>query len=358
MTSSRSPFALAAACALLVLAAPSAAAHDDHDGRGERIAWSRYTLDFGAMQIVSARPDGSDLRVLTNAAAGTFDLDPKWSPDGSRLVFERDLPDGSAQIVVMRADGGGQRVLDTGCTAPCELDVSPAWAPDGHQVVFTRVIGPFDKPGESATSAVLWIAAEDGRGARRLSQPGIDGTYEDYQAHWAPDGTYIQFLRIRNEPSNSAVFRMRPNGTGVRQLTPWELDADVTDLSRTTSGPSKDRVVFETYGHGGQAQNIATVPTTCQTLASCAARIRYVTANAADGATNSTNPAWSPDGSRIAIAEWTVPAPGSTDDVDWFSDIFTIDPDGGNRRLVSQTAAWSLRPNWGVVTARAESSGW
>lgn len=348
MPSSRSIVAITATCALLVSAAPAiAGAHRDRDSADGRLAWSRYTTDFAAMQIVSARPDGGDVRVLTSAAAGTLDLDPKWSPDAKRLVFERDLPSGAVQIVVMRADGSDQRVVNTGCRAPCEADVAPTWAPDGRHVVFTRVVGPFDQANGSATSAVLWMTRDDGRRARRLSERGIDGAYEDYQAHWAPDGSYIQFLRIRNEPFNSAAFRMRPNGTQVRQLTPWELDADVTDLSPATIGPSKDSVVFETHGHGGAAQNIATVPATCTTLATCSALVRYVTSNAADGATHSTNPAWSPDGSRIAIAEWT--EPNSADTTDWYSDIVTIDAAGGDRRLVSQGPEWSLRPTWRVA---------
>jgi Tol biopolymer transport system component len=300
---------------------------------------------------VTARADGSDVRVITPATEGVHDIDPKWSPDGSRIVFERDLPTG-VQIVVIGADGRGARVIDTRCTAPCDSDQLPTWIPDGRHIVFTRVVGPFDGPNGSAASAVMWIADDDGTQVRRFSERGIDGVYEDYQAHWAPDRSYIQFLRIRNEPFNSAVFRLRPNGTGARQLTPWELDADVTDLSQARWGPTRDRVVFETYGHGGQAHNIATVPATCRTLARCTARIRYATSNAPDGRTFSANPAWSPDGARIAFAEWTEPAPGEPDTADWYSDIFTMDPRGHHRRLLSRGAEWSFRPNWAVAAHR------
>src|SRR4051812_28037678 len=170
-----------AALAALTLAAPSGAAADPSPGG--RLAWSQFTLDFSAMNIVTARPDGSAARTLTNEPEGTLDFDPKWSPDGKRIVFERDLPDGSAQIVVMRGDGAGQRVVATACTDPCAGDISPSWTPGGHRIAFTRVIGPFDQPGDSARSAVLWTVRDDGSDLRRLSPPGIDGAYEDYQAH-------------------------------------------------------------------------------------------------------------------------------------------------------------------------------
>jgi hypothetical protein len=45
---------------------------------------------------------------------------------------------------------------------------------------------------------------------------------------------------------------------------------------------------------------------TCASLAACTAQISYLTNNL-DGPTQSTNPAWSPDGTRVAFAEWTFP---------------------------------------------------
>src|SRR6185369_10727408 len=90
----------------------------------------------------------------------------------------------------------------------------------------------------------------DGSDVQRVSEPGIDGLYEDYFARFSPDGGYIVFTRVRNDPFNSAAFRMDLDGTDIVQLTPWKLDADLVDLSPATSGPTADLAVFETYGHG------------------------------------------------------------------------------------------------------------
>jgi Tol biopolymer transport system component len=86
--------------------------------------------EFTTARIVSARPDGSGLRALTHPAVGEFDLNAIISPDGSRMVFERDLADGSAQIHIVGADGHGERALDLGCVDPCALDADPGWTPD------------------------------------------------------------------------------------------------------------------------------------------------------------------------------------------------------------------------------------
>jgi TolB protein len=298
---------------------------------------------------VTANPDGSDLRVLTQPPKGASDLDPKWSTDGTRIVFPRESAD-DVQIVVMNADGRRQHVVSFGCTDPCFSDQGPTWTPDGRHIAFTRVVG-FD-PINGAASAALWIGRDDGTHARRLSPLDIDPIYEDVAASWSRDQSYIQFLRLRANPSDethvqSSVFRMRPDGSGVRQLTPWETNADETDLSQAARGPTKDLVVFETNSHEDKAQNIATVPATCRTLAICTRQIRYLTANPANDVTTSFNPAWAPDGSRIAFAEATFPPPGDTS-TDWYADIYTIDPDGRDRRLVSPGAEWNFRPNWGV----------
>jgi len=332
---------LAAACAP---ALPGAALADP--GRGPangRIVWSQ--IDEGFARIVSANPNGSGFRALSDPQEGEFDIDPVPSPHGGRILFERDNDEGS-EIVLMRADGSGERVLDTGCVDPCVDDIEPTWAPDGRHVVFTRVIGPFDQANDSARSAVLWSEDLDGGHLRRLSEPGIDGAYEDYAARWTPDRRTITFTRIRNEPFNSAEFAMTADSRHVRQLTPWELDADIYDLSQAEQGPTKGLIAFETFGHDpppGESSNVATVPSDCRNLTACTARIRHVTHNGS-GPTFSNNPAWSPDGTRIAFAEY--------DDVA-FADIWTTKPDGSDRRRFTNTPdLWDFRPRWAVARQR------
>ncbi len=119
----------------------------------------------------------------------------------------------------------------------------------------------------------------------------------------------------------------------VRQLTPWELDADTHDVS------SRGVVAFETFGHGppeGQSGNVATVPVDCGSLAACTERIRYVTHNGA-GPTVPANPGWSPDGRRIVFSEWDDTA---------FADLWTVRPDGSDRRRVTTSPLWDFRPSW------------
>jgi len=75
--------------------------------------------------------DGSDQRRLTRSPAK--DLDPDWSPDGSRLVFQSNRRDRNWDLYTILADGSGLERL-TGSPA---AEWAPAWSPDGSEIAFT-----------------------------------------------------------------------------------------------------------------------------------------------------------------------------------------------------------------------------
>ena len=90
------------------------------------------TIPFRS-QIVSVRTDGSDKRVLTNAA-GYSDGAPTWSPDGRTIAIERRAVGSAvAQLQLIGADG--REVL-----LPYELGpgTAPAWSRDGQWLAFTH----------------------------------------------------------------------------------------------------------------------------------------------------------------------------------------------------------------------------
>lgn len=63
-----------------------------------------------------------------------YDMQPRYSPNGSQVVFVSDR-NGSENLWVMQADGSGARAVTTG-----ERDnyLSPIWTPDGQYVMATK----------------------------------------------------------------------------------------------------------------------------------------------------------------------------------------------------------------------------
>jgi Tol biopolymer transport system component len=338
--------ALSACCLFLILGGGTATARS-------RIVWSRFPRLTGSrLQLVSARPDGRRLRVLTHPDKRIQDIDASISPDGRQVAFERDLlGNGTSQVVVVGAAGRDELPLDLGCVEPCFADLTPTWRPGGNRIAFTPILGPFDAPNDSAHSAVLRTARLDGTHGRRLSEPGIDGKFEDYRAHFSRDGSYVVFQRLRLVPDDSALFRMSADGSHVRRLTPWNLEADAEDLSLAAHGPTKDLVAFETYGHGGaprgKSSNVATVPATCAPVSECRKRIRYVTHHRG-GPVWSFNPSWSPDGRRIAYVRFRFGSKRHPP----VGDIWASRADGTHRRAVSTSPLFEYRPDWGPAPAR------
>ncbi len=90
------------------------------------------SIDSGIALIDAA--DGGNLRRLT-PRRGRDELNPNWSPDGTRIAFEvtKRFDVRQSDIAVMNADGSGKRRL----TKTKFYETNPAYSPDGTRIAFT-----------------------------------------------------------------------------------------------------------------------------------------------------------------------------------------------------------------------------
>jgi Tol biopolymer transport system component len=220
-----------------------ASAADRFSSKNGRIAWTSVVPngpDTFGLAIVSADPDGTDLRQLTFPEAGGFDDgDADWSPDGASLVFERDfdiqdfhMGDVVAQLYRINADGSGLSQIGD-CTGDCVGNAFPSYSPDGKHIAFIKWIGPVRSDG-NVTSGGIWIMKADGTQPVQITQRQIPTSQEDSRPHWSPDGQELVFTRLNTtaEPLyHQAVFVGHVDGRHVHRITPWELDATSSDWS-------------------------------------------------------------------------------------------------------------------------------
>jgi TolB protein len=144
---------------------------------------------------------------LQGAPMAFTNINPSWSPDGRRLVFqsERDREPGNVEIYVIGADGSGLRRLTT---SPRQ-DTHPAWSPDGRWIAFdSNRSGRFH----------IYLMAADGSEVRRVtSEDHSGGRTGARHPSWSPDGR--QLLFDSDMSGDEEIYAIAADGSGQRRLT-------------------------------------------------------------------------------------------------------------------------------------------
>jgi Tol biopolymer transport system component len=126
---------------------------------GARIAFTQPGF-FTSLWVMKA--DGSRPRPLFGPGSRTFDVEPEYSPDGTRIAFSRLREQAGgvwqAAIHVTGADGSRPRRL-----TPYRTFVEhPRWSPDGRTIVFTCTVRAQDQDD-------LCVMNADGSDVRRIT---------------------------------------------------------------------------------------------------------------------------------------------------------------------------------------------
>lgn len=167
---------------------------------------SRHIGDVFVMKA-----DGSGIRKLTDSRGESGD--PAWSPTGSLLALDADRGNrrGFRSLYVIHATGGKLRRVTK--PAPPLSDYSPRFSPDGTQLVFLRARGT----AETAPSALFTVRL-DGSDLHRLTPYSLHVDQSD----WSPDGKRIVFEAYPHGRGNGAygdIFVIDAKGGRPLNLT-------------------------------------------------------------------------------------------------------------------------------------------
>jgi Tol biopolymer transport system component len=180
-------------------------------GDNGKIAFSSdRDSDSGDVDIWTMSPKGSDLVNLTADSEG-FDGFASWRADGRKLAFMSNRvtatnPEGDFEIFVMNADGSLVRQI----TFSAFDDENPAWSPDGKRIVFQRDLDPVVG---QVNYDIFTMKADGSNQQNRTNDPAL----QDIDPNWSPNGRRIAFSSDRD--GDLEIYTMRPNGSRVRQLT-------------------------------------------------------------------------------------------------------------------------------------------
>ena len=235
----------------------------------------------------------------------------------SPLIAFATGPPGHREIHLMRPDGSGRRALFK--RAPTAMggidDLVPRLSPNGRRIAFARATTPAAGYPENRG---IYVVRTDGTHLRRLTT-GHGVARMDLSPTWSPDGRRIAFQRCRSgQPTE--LWVMNSDGTGQRRLASG-LGGETIDWS------SRNEIAYTDI-----------LTSAIDVIRPDGSGLRPLLP--ALGRAHAGEPAWSPDGTRLAFRSaaavgWeTTPGEG----------IYVVNSDGRGLRRV--TRAMDYDPTW------------
>lgn len=258
--------------------------------------------------VVNANGSGARRLTWTRSASGpVFHANLSWSPNGRRIVFDRndDGPDG---IYAINANGRGRRALIRARRSGWLWPHNSALSPDGRRIALTDGTGVF--------------VLSPGRASRPRPVARVRGS-SPADLVWSPNGRKLALLNVSGRGNSLLVLNR--DGSGLRNVTQTPSEWEVSGFSWS---PDSRRIAVALQERFRDPFQIWLVN------ADGTGKRRLTTST---GGNNS--PVWSPDGTRIAF----------TSERDGNSEIYVMGADGSNQTRLTHNSEDDFFPAWSPV---------
>jgi Tol biopolymer transport system component len=192
---------------------------------GGKIAFVRQQNADAKSQIYVMNADGSNVKLVSDGTAN--DTAPAWV-NNNLIVFASDRS-GNGDIYTVAATGGAPTNLTPNSPA-AEGDPRAFTGPNGSKIVFERNVADPNNPLAQQQYQIMVMNA-DGSNVTNVSK----NTFNDQVPTWSPDGTKIAFQSSR-DGGGFEIFVMNADGSSPKRVGPDSGAGDLYDPSWATGG--------------------------------------------------------------------------------------------------------------------------
>lgn len=179
-------------------------------------------------RLYSVNADGSGLKLIATAPAGTNFSECSYSPQGNRIVALVVGPNVyGGEIYTMNSDGSNMALL---VTASPGMTADPSFSPDGQSVLYTHDISGYeDSTGREMDADIFEINLSTRQSVNLSVNTSYAGDNKpagtnDLNPRYSPNGAYIIFENGSNTPNSTKnIWMMNSDANGSNDNSRHEI---------------------------------------------------------------------------------------------------------------------------------------
>jgi Tol biopolymer transport system component len=276
-----------------------------HDGK--RLAFFRF--ENRQVELVVSALDGNVPQVVTRLSSQYSYSCPRWSPDDTRIAYQRSQVFRSDIFIAPSQGGQPQPITDEAV-----MMGGLAWLPDSSGIVYSSARG----------STILYLASHNLWLAKLSGSAPVQLTLGE-ESYVSPDVSSTGAITASRVHMKFDLWKFPVDGTATENVRrAIQLTRQTGRVQTPDTGPGDRELVFlsDSGGHGN-----------LWIMRQDGTAARQVTFDRDTGVSLGV-PVWSPDGKDIAYVT-------TRNQKGWRYSLWLVRPDGSNDHLVAENGGWA-----------------